>query len=79
MKISEILLWVFLGTIFIISITIRSHFKYTYRTQQLKYIQEHTDDKTFAKYLIYRQIVGVIVVIIMIAYLTYMAKMNGKI
>ena len=79
MKTSEILLWLFVGIIVIITSTITSYFKYTYRTQQLKYVQEHTDDKTFAKYLFYKQLFGVILVIIFIGYLAYMAKINRKI
>ena len=79
MKTSEIFLWVFLAIIFIIITTISSYFKYTYRTQQLKYVQEHTDDKTFANYLFYRQIFGLIGLIIIIGYLGYMSKINGKI
>ena len=79
MKTSELLLLVFVGIIVIITSTISSYFKYTYRTQQLKYVQEHTDDKTFAKYLFYRQLFGFIVVIIFVGYLVYMGKINHRI
>jgi hypothetical protein len=71
MKTSELLLWGFLGTILIIGTIISSYFKYTYRIKQLKYVQEHTDDKTFANYLFYRQLFGIMVVILVIAYLSY--------
>lgn len=79
MNTSEILIWVFLGTIIIITSLVSSYFKYTYRTQQLKYIQEHTDDKTFAKYLLYKQIFALIIIVIIIGYFAYISKMNGKI
>jgi len=78
MKTIEILLWVFLGTIIIIASVVSSYFKYKYRTEQLKYIQENTDDKTFAKYLLYRQISAFIIIIIILGYLLYTGKMNGK-
>lgn len=78
MKTIEILLWVFLGTIIIIASLVSSYFKYKYRTEQLKYIQENTDDKTFAKYLLYRQISAFIIIIMILGYLLYTGKMNGK-
>lgn len=78
MKISEILYYSLLAISLTIIIGISSYFKYRYRTEQLKYIQENTDDKTFAKYLLYRQISAFIIIIIIIGYLLYMGKMNGK-
>ena len=74
MKTSEILLFVFLGIVIAISSLVSSYFKYKYRTQQLKYVQENTDDKTFANYLLYKQFFGFIGVILIVGYLGYMAK-----
>ena len=79
MKTSELLLWMSFGTMIIVISSITSYFKYKYRTQQLKYVQEHTDDKTFANYLFYRQIYGLFVFILIFGYLAYMSKINRKI
>lgn len=74
MKTSEVLLWVFLLIILLITTTISSFFKYKFRTEQLKYIQENTDDKTFTSYLLFSQLFGLIIFVILIGYLGYMSK-----
>lgn len=78
MKTSEILYYSLLAISLTITIGISSYFKYRYRTEQIKYIQENTDDKTFAKYILYRQISGFIIIIMILGYLLYIGKMNGK-
>ena len=79
MKTNEILLWLFIGIIVILTSAISSYFKYTYRRERLKYVQENTDDKTFAKYLIYKEILGIISVFLIVGYLAYMSKINRRI
>jgi hypothetical protein len=64
MKISQIMYFAFLVIIIIIMLMVNS----TYKQKRLQYIRKNTDDKTFAWYLVYKQAISILILLVILVY-----------
>ena len=64
MNIGKFMYFAFLAIIIIIMLMVNS----TYKQKRLQYIRTNTDDKTFASYLVYKQAISILILLVILVF-----------